>query len=68
MPKITCKEYSTSARIKVIYILKEKKLAGKILEITKVFRTRAYALAIVIKERGWRKNKDIFLKVAHVLN
>jgi hypothetical protein len=50
MLKITYKEYSINTRIKAIYILEEKKLTGKILEIIKVFRTRAYTLAIVIKE------------------
>jgi hypothetical protein len=68
MPKITRKEYSTGAKIKAIYMLKEKKSAGKILEVTRVSRTRAYALAVVAKERGWRENEDIPLKVAHVLN
>jgi hypothetical protein len=52
MLKTTCKEHSIGARIKAIYILKEKKLARKILEVTGVFRTHAYALAAVAKERG----------------
>jgi len=68
MPKITRKEYSTGARIKAIYILKEKKSAGKILEIIRVSRIYAYTLAIVIREHGWHKNKDISLEVAYVLN
>jgi hypothetical protein len=68
MPKTTRKEYSTSARIKAIYMLEEKKSAGKILEVTRVSRTRAYALAAVTKERGWRENEDMPLEVAHVLN
>jgi hypothetical protein len=68
MPKTTRKEHSTGTRIKAIYILKEKKSAGKILEITGVSRTRAYALAIVTREHGWHKNKDMPLEVAHVLN
>jgi hypothetical protein len=52
MPKITYKEHFTSARIKAIYMLKEKKLARKILEAIGVSRTHAYALAAVAKERG----------------
>ncbi len=68
MPKTTRKEHSTSARIKAIYMLKEKKSAGKILEAIGVSRTRAYALAAVARERGWRENEDMPLEVAHVLN
>ena len=68
MPKITRKEHSISARIKAIYMLEEKKLAGKILEAIGVSRTRAYALAAVARERGWRENEDMPLEVAHVLN
>jgi hypothetical protein len=51
MPKITRKEHSISARIKAIYMLEEKKLIEKILKVIRVFRTRPYALVIVIKER-----------------
>jgi hypothetical protein len=51
MPKIARKEYSIGARIKAIYILKEKKLVKKIKEAIGVSRTRAYALAAVAKER-----------------
>jgi hypothetical protein len=68
MPKTTRKEHSTGARIKAIYMLEEKKSAGKILEVTGVSRTRAYALAAVARERGWRENEDMPLEVAHVLN
>jgi hypothetical protein len=68
MPKTTRKEHSTDARIKAIYMLEEKKLARKILKVTGVSRTRAYALAAVAKERGWRENEDMPLEVAHVLN
>jgi hypothetical protein len=68
MPKITRKEHSTSARIKAIYMLEEKKLTGKILEAIRVFKTRAYALVTVAKERGWQENEDMPLEVAHVLN
>jgi hypothetical protein len=49
-------------------MLKEKKSAGKILEAIGVSRTRAYALAAVARERGWRENEDMPLEVAHVLN
>jgi hypothetical protein len=52
MPKTTRKEHSTGIRIKAIYMLKEKKLARKILEAIGVSRTRAYALAAVARERG----------------
>jgi hypothetical protein len=68
MPKITRKEYSTSARIKAIYMLEEKKSIKKILKAIRVSRIRAYALVIVIKERGWRENEDMPLEVTHVLN
>jgi hypothetical protein len=68
MPKTTRKEHSTNAKIKAIYMLEEKKSARKILEVTRVSRTRAYALAAVAKERGWRENEDMPLEVAHVLN
>jgi hypothetical protein len=49
-------------------MLKEKKLTGKILEVTGVSRTRAYALAAVAREHGWRENEDMPLEVTHVLN
>ncbi|PMD13701.1 hypothetical protein NA56DRAFT_665310 [Hyaloscypha hepaticicola] len=52
MPKTTRKEHSTGTRIKAIYMLKEKKSAAKILEVTGISRTRAYALAAVARERG----------------
>jgi hypothetical protein len=52
MPKTTRKEHSTGGRIKAIYMLEEKKSTGKILEATGVSRTRAYALAVVARERG----------------
>ena len=68
MPKTTHKEHSTSTRIKAIYMLEEKKSAGKILEATGVSRTRAYALAAVARERGWREHEGMPLEVAHVLN
>jgi hypothetical protein len=68
MPKTTRKEHSTGARIKAIYMLEEKKSAGKILEATGVSRTRAYALAAVARERGWREHENMPLEVTHVLN
>jgi hypothetical protein len=49
MPKIARKKHSTSTRIKAIYILKEKILAKKILAAIRVFRTRTYALATVVR-------------------
>ncbi len=52
MPKTTRKEHSIGAMIKAIYMLEEKKLAGKILEATGVSRTRVYALVAVARERG----------------
>ena len=36
MAKRPCKECSTGARIKVVYMLEEKKLVGRILEATRV--------------------------------
>lgn len=36
MPKRPCKECSTGARIKVVYMIEEKKLVGRILEATRV--------------------------------
>ena len=52
MPKIARKEHSTGARIKAIYILKEKKSADQIKDATRVSRSRAYVFAIVARERG----------------
>jgi hypothetical protein len=52
MPETTHKEHSTSTRIKAIYMLEEKKSAGKILEAIRVSRTRAYALVVVAREHG----------------
>jgi transposase len=68
LPKTIRKEHSTGARIKAIYMLEQKKSATKILEATGVSRTRAYALAAVARERGWRENEDMPLEVLHVLN
>jgi hypothetical protein len=68
MPKTTRKEHSTGARIKAIYMLEEKQSADKIKEATGVTRTRAYALAAVARERGWRENENMPLEVHHVLN
>jgi hypothetical protein len=52
MPKTARKEHSTSARIKAIYMLKERKSANQIKAATGVSRSRAYALAQVARERG----------------
>jgi hypothetical protein len=49
-------------------MLEQKKSAAKILEATGVSGTRAYALAAVARERGWRENEDLPLEVNHVLN
>jgi hypothetical protein len=68
MPKTARKEHSTSARIKAIYMLKEKMLAKKILVAIGVSRTRTYALAAVARQRGWRENENMPLEVSHVLN
>jgi Transposase len=68
MPKIARKEHFTGARIKAIYMLEEKKLAEKIKEAIGVSRTRAYALAAVARERGWRENENMPLEVCYVLN
>jgi hypothetical protein len=59
---------STGARIKAIYMLEEKKSADQIKDATGVSRSRAYALAAVARERGWRENKNMPLEVSHVLN
>ena len=67
-PKTDYKEYSTSARIKAIYMLKDKKPMSQIKEAIGVFRTRVYALAALARERGWRENKNIPLEVYYVLN
>jgi hypothetical protein len=68
MPKTARKEHSTGARIKAIYMLKERKLANQIKAATGVSRSRAYALAQVARERGWKENKNMPLEVSHVLN
>jgi hypothetical protein len=52
MPKTARKEHSTSARIKAIYILEERKSADQIKAATRVLRSYAYALAQVTRERG----------------
>jgi hypothetical protein len=46
------KEHSTDARIKAIYMLKEKKSLVQIRDVTKVPKTVVYRLAAV-RERGW---------------
>jgi hypothetical protein len=62
------KEHSTSARIKAIYILEQKKSADIIRAKTGVTRTRAYALAATVRERGWKEGVDMPLEVDHVIN
>ena len=49
-------------------MLEEKKSGAQIKEATRVSRTRAYALAAVARERGWRENENMPLEVSHVLN
>jgi hypothetical protein len=68
MPKIARKEHSTGARIKAIYMLEERKSADQIKAATGVSRSRAYALAQVARERGWKENENMPLEVSHVLN
>jgi hypothetical protein len=68
LPNIVRKEHSTGARIKAIYMLEEKKSAIQIKVAIGVSRTLVYHLAAVVRERGWRENKDIPLEVSYVLN
>jgi hypothetical protein len=68
IPKTARKEHFTSARIKAIYMLKERKLANQIKAATRVSRSRAYALTQVARERGWKENKNIPLEVSQILN
>jgi hypothetical protein len=62
------KEYSTSARIKAIYMLEDKKSLAQIREATGVPKSAVYRLAAVARERGWVENKNMPLEVSHVLN
>jgi hypothetical protein len=41
---------------------------SQIKEAIGVSRTRVYALAALARERGWRENKNMPLKVYYVLN
>ena len=50
IPDIVRKEHSTSARIKAIYILEDKKSLGQIREATGVPKTAFYRLAAVARE------------------
>jgi hypothetical protein len=52
IPEITCKEHSTSTRIKAIYILEQRRSAGDIKKATGVSRTRVYELASLARQRG----------------
>jgi hypothetical protein len=49
-------------------MLKDKKPMSQIKEAIGVSRTRVYALAALARERGWRENKNMPLKVYYVLN
>jgi len=68
IPNIICKEHSTGARIKAIYMLEQKRSAGDIKKATGVSRTRVYELASLARQRGWRENEDMPLEISHVLN
>jgi len=46
------KEHSTSARIKAIYMLKDKKSLGQIREATGVPKSAIYRLVAIARERG----------------
>jgi hypothetical protein len=46
------KEHSTSARIKAIYMLEDKKSLGQIREATGVPKSAVYRLAAIARERG----------------
>jgi hypothetical protein len=52
LPKTDRKEHSTSARIKAIYILEDKKPMSQIKEAIGVSRTYVYILAALAKEHG----------------
>jgi hypothetical protein len=52
IPDIIRKEHSTSARIKAIYMLEQKRSTGDIKKATGVSRTRVYELASLARQRG----------------
>jgi hypothetical protein len=52
IPDIIYKEHSTSARIKAIYMLEQKRSAGNIKKAIGVSRTRIYELASLARQRG----------------
>jgi transposase len=68
IPDIVRKEYVTSARIKAIYMLEQRRSAGDIKKATRVSQTRIYELASLARQRGWKENEDMPLEVCHVLN
>jgi hypothetical protein len=49
-------------------MLEDKKPMSQIKEAIGVSRTRVYILAALARERGWRENKNMPLKVYYVLN
>jgi hypothetical protein len=51
MPDIIYKKYSNSAKIKAIYMLKQKRSADDIKKAIEVSRTRVYKLASLVKQR-----------------
>jgi hypothetical protein len=62
------KEYSTSAKIKAIYMLKDKKSLGQIREAIGVLKSAIYRLVAITRERRWVENKNIPLEVSYILN
>jgi hypothetical protein len=52
IPEIIRKEHLTSARIKAIYMLKQRRSAGDIKKAIGVSRTRIYKLASLARQRG----------------
>jgi hypothetical protein len=49
-------------------MLYERQPWPKIKDITSISQSKVYSLAAVAKERGWKPDIDMILKVEHVLN
>jgi hypothetical protein len=49
-------------------MFKQKKSLAQIKNVTEVPKTAVYWLHIIVRERGWRKNKNMSLETKHVLN
>jgi hypothetical protein len=62
------KEYPIDARIKAIYMLEDKKSLGQIKDATGAPGTAIYRLHGVVRELGWRENKNMVLETEYVLN